>query len=86
MNSTKDLTYFVYDWLAGANLNPDISKYTGFVIDIIIISVIAFMANWITKKIINDPGGLHNRVTESIHLHPFTLSETHTFLNSSAFE
>ena len=38
--------------------------------------------SWITKKIINDPGGLHNRVTEIIHLYPFTLSETNAFLKS----
>lgn len=38
--------------------------------------------SWITKKIINDPGGLHNRVTETIHLSPFSLSETKTFLKS----
>ncbi len=38
--------------------------------------------SWITKKVINDPGGLHNRVTEIIHLHPFTLSETKLFLSS----
>ena len=36
--------------------------------------------SWITKKIINDPGGLHNRVTEIIHLYPFSLSETYAFL------
>ncbi len=38
--------------------------------------------SWITKKILNDPGGLHNRVTEIIHLHPFSLSETNAFLKS----
>ncbi|MFN0015785.1 MAG: AAA family ATPase [Saprospiraceae bacterium] len=36
--------------------------------------------SWIVKKVINDPGGLHNRITENIHLHPFTLGETHAFL------
>jgi len=36
--------------------------------------------SWITKKVINDPGGLHNRVTEIIHLYPFTLAETKLFL------
>ena len=36
--------------------------------------------SWITKKVINDPGGLHNRVTEIIHLKPFTLAETSEFL------
>jgi len=38
--------------------------------------------SWITQKIINDPGGLHNRVTENIHLHPFSLAETDEFLKS----
>ena len=38
--------------------------------------------SWITKKIINDPGGLHNRVTEIIHLYPFSISETYAFLKS----
>ena len=36
--------------------------------------------SWISKKIINDPGGLHNRVTEKIHVYPFKLSETKDFL------
>lgn len=36
--------------------------------------------SWIIKKVINDPGGLHNRITENIHLHPFTLGETNAFL------
>ncbi len=39
--------------------------------------------SWITRKIINDPGGLHNRVTEIIHLKPFTLSETSAFFKSN---
>lgn len=38
--------------------------------------------SWITRKIINDSGGLHNRVTEIIHLKPFTLSETYDFVKS----
>lgn len=38
--------------------------------------------SWIVKKVVNDPGGLHNRITENIHLNPFTLAETHAFLNS----
>ena len=36
--------------------------------------------SWIVKKVINDPGGLHNRITENIHLRPFTLAETQAFL------
>ena len=42
--------------------------------------------SWITQKIINDPGGLHNRVTEIIHLYPFTLLETKAFLSSKGLQ
>lgn len=38
--------------------------------------------SWITKKIINDKGGFHNRVTDRIQLEPFTLAETKEFLQS----
>lgn len=38
--------------------------------------------SWITKKIINDRGGFHNRVTDRIQLEPFTLAETKEFLQS----
>lgn len=37
-------------------------------------------ASWIIKKIINDKGGLHNRVTRTISLEPFNLDETKRFL------
>lgn len=38
--------------------------------------------SWISQKIINDKGGLHNRITEIIHLQPFKLSEVKAFLES----
>ncbi len=38
--------------------------------------------SWISQKIINDTGGLHNRVTENIHLYPFTIAETQAFLQA----
>lgn len=37
---------------------------------------------WMVQKIINDKGGLHNRVTQQIHLQPFTLAETESFFVS----
>jgi AAA+ ATPase superfamily predicted ATPase len=37
---------------------------------------------WMIQKIINDKGGLHNRVTQRIHLQPFTLAEVESFLLS----
>lgn len=36
--------------------------------------------SWIIDKIINNRGGLHNRVTRIIHLKPFSLHETESFL------
>ncbi|MEE9438464.1 MAG: ATP-binding protein [Saprospiraceae bacterium] len=36
----------------------------------------------VTKNIVNDKGGLHNRLSEIIRLKPFTLSETKMFLKS----
>ena len=34
---------------------------------------------WMIQKIINDKGGLHNRVTRRIHLQAFTLAETEAY-------
>jgi len=34
---------------------------------------------WMINKIINDKGGLHNRMTRRIHLLPFTLTETEAY-------
>jgi hypothetical protein len=34
---------------------------------------------WMIQKIINDKGGLHNRVTRRIHLQSFTLAETEAY-------
>jgi hypothetical protein len=42
--------------------------------------------SWIAKNVINDPGGLHNRLTEIIHLPPFNLSETHKLLDNNGIK
>ena len=39
-------------------------------------------ASWMIDKIINNRGGLHNRVTQTIRLLPFTLGETQTYLQN----
>jgi AAA+ ATPase superfamily predicted ATPase len=39
-------------------------------------------ASWIIHKIINNKGGLHNRITKKIHLEPYTLADTKMFLNN----
>ena len=36
--------------------------------------------SWIIKNLVNSHGGLHNRLTATIHLYPFTLLETETYL------
>ena len=38
-------------------------------------------ASWIIKNIVNDKGGLHNRITQLIELKPFNLNGTREFLN-----
>ncbi len=38
--------------------------------------------SWIINNLINNRGGLHNRVTSRVHLHPFTLKETDQYLKS----
>jgi uncharacterized protein len=39
-------------------------------------------ASWIINKLINNKGGLHNRVTQKIKLSPFSLHECELFLKS----
>ncbi|MBK6340406.1 MAG: AAA family ATPase [Bacteroidetes bacterium] len=46
----------------------------------IVLVVCGSAASWITKNIINNRGGLHNRITHHIKLKPFTLGETESFL------
>ncbi len=39
-------------------------------------------ASWIIRKIINNRGGLHNRITYKMRLQPFSLNETKAYLHS----
>ncbi len=48
----------------------------------IVVVICGSATAWMTQKIINDKGGLHNRVTQQIHLQPFTLTETEDFLRN----
>jgi len=41
--------------------------------------------SWIIRNIIDDKGGLHNRITHEKHLFPFTLGETRDYLHQSGF-
>ncbi|MEN9612023.1 MAG: hypothetical protein RLZZ628_2837 [Bacteroidota bacterium] len=42
--------------------------------------------SWIAQKVINDPGGLHNRITENIHLYAFTLPEMQLFIQHKGLQ
>lgn len=43
-------------------------------------------SSWIIKKIVNSREGLHNRITATIRLLPFTLSESNDFLKSKGLK
>lgn len=43
-------------------------------------------ASWIIDKIINNKGGLHNRITKKMQLEPFSLSSTKHFLKSRGIQ
>ncbi len=46
----------------------------------VIVVICGSSASWMITNIINNKGGLHNRITQKIHLHPFTLNETEKYL------
>jgi hypothetical protein len=46
----------------------------------ILLIVCGSATSWMINKIVNNKGGLHNRLTQRIHLFPFTLKETTDFL------
>lgn len=54
--------------------NDYLSKETHF-----ILVVCGSATSWIITKIVRDRGGLHNRITQNIHLQPFSLEETREF-------
>jgi hypothetical protein len=41
-------------------------------------------ASWMIGNLLNNRGGLHNRITQRINLEPFTLNETEAFLKQKA--
>lgn len=48
----------------------------------IVVVICGSAASWMIQKIVNDRGGLHNRITKRVFLAPFTLSETEAYLQS----
>lgn len=48
----------------------------------VVLVICGSAASWMIDKVINDRGGLHNRVTQLLFLPPFSLAETEAFLQS----
>jgi len=65
------LSAFEYWWNTYASANPQI-----------FLVVCGSSTSWLTKKILQNRGGLHNRVTRQFFLAPFTLHETELFFKS----
>jgi len=47
----------------------------------ILVVICGSAASWIINKVVNNKGGLHNRITQRIRLLPFTLKETENYLH-----
>lgn len=50
----------------------------------LIVAICGSAASWMIQNIVNNKGGLHNRITKRIRLLPFTLYETATYLKNKA--
>ncbi len=48
----------------------------------LVVVICGSAASWMIKKVINNRGGLHNRVTRRIRLLPFTIAETAEYLKA----
>lgn len=52
----------------------------------ILLIVCGSATSWIVNKLINNHGGLHNRITNNIKVNPFTLSECEQFAKANNLE
>ncbi|WP_084239564.1 AAA family ATPase [Pedobacter africanus] len=50
--------------------------------DNLILAICGSAASWMIQKVVNNKGGLHNRITKKIRLLPFSLVETKHYLES----
>jgi hypothetical protein len=63
----RALSYFWNSWAVNQN---------------IVVVICGSAASWMIQKIVNDKGGLHNRITKRLHLKPFNLYETEEYLRT----
>jgi hypothetical protein len=52
----------------------------------LVVVICGSAASWMIQKVVNDTGGLHNRITKRIFLQPFTLAETEEYLKSRSLK
>ncbi len=67
-NLVSALEHFWNDWAVTQN-------------DMVLI-VCGSATSWITRKILKNRGGLHNRVTQKLYIRPFTLAECKAYIRS----
>src|SRR5574344_2398627 len=51
----------------------------------IMLIVCGSATSWMVRNVIDNHGGLHDRITHEIHLHPFTLGEEEEFFANNGF-
>ena len=51
----------------------------------IMLIVCGSATSWMVRNVIDNHGGLHDRITHEIHLHPFTLAETEEYFAKNGF-
>ncbi len=64
------LEAFGYFWNSWASQHP------------FVVVICGSAASWMIQRVVNDRGGLHNRITRRIFLQPFKLGETEQYLQS----
>jgi uncharacterized protein len=48
----------------------------------VVIVICGSAVSWMKEKVVNDRGGLHNRITKRVFVDPFTLTETEAYLQN----
>jgi len=54
--------------------------------DRVLLIICGSAASWMLENIVKEKGGLHNRVTQKIHLQPFSLGQAKVFLQRKGIE
>ncbi len=93
MDPSKKFIFFIDElpWLASPKsgflpaLDHLWNRYLSRIPNILLV-VCGSAAHWMIKKIIQDKGGLHNRLSAQIRLEPFTLEEAEAYVKAQNIE